>query len=137
MPFDLADPAMVDMLLVSAVLIGAVVLFITEKLPVDVVALLVLVFLVVLGLVGPDEAVEGFGNQAVVTILAVFIVSGGLARTGIANLVGRFLLRMAKDRELPLLVLIMVGAGGGSRISAPRATAGARERSAARPGHAR
>ena len=111
MPLDLADPAVVDMLLVTAVLIGAVALFVTEKLPVDVVALLVLVSLVVLGLVGPDDAVSGFGNRAVVTIMAVFIVSGGLARTGIANLVGRFLLRLAKDRELPLLVLIMVGAG--------------------------
>ncbi len=105
------DPALLDMLLVGAVLLGAVTLFITEKLPVDVVALLVLVSLVVLGLVDPNEAVVGFGNPAVVTILAVFIVSGGLAATGIANLVGRFLLRMAGDGELRLLVLIMVGAG--------------------------
>ena len=111
MPFDLADPAVFDMALVAVVMLVAVVLFITEKLPVDVVALLVLVSLVVLRLVDPDDAVAGFGNPAVVTILAVFIVSGGLARTGIANLVGRFLLRLAGERELPLLVLIMVGAG--------------------------
>ena len=74
--------------LVLAILGIAVVLFITEKLRVDVVALLVLVLLALTKLVTPIEALSGFSNPAVITVWAVFILSGGLSRTGIAGLVG-------------------------------------------------
>ena len=75
--------------LVLAILTLAIVLFITERLRVDVVAMLVLGALAVTGLVAPDEALSGFSNPAVITVWAVFILSGGMARTGLANLVGR------------------------------------------------
>ena len=68
--------------LVLAILGIAVVLFVTEKLRVDVVALLVLVLLALTKLVTPVEALSGFSNPAVITVWAVFILSGGLSRTG-------------------------------------------------------
>ena len=54
----------------------------------DLVALLVLGALALTGLVTPAEALSGFSNPAVVTVWAVFILSAGLARTGVANLIG-------------------------------------------------
>ena len=100
-----------DILLVLVILVIAIILFVTEKLRVDVVSLLVLGGLVISGLVTPEEALSGFSNSAVVTVWAVFILSGGLGQTGIANLIGKQVLRLAGDGEVRLLVVIMITAG--------------------------
>ena len=57
-----------------------VILFITEKLSIDLIALLVLVSLAVSGLVTPEEALSGFSSPAVVTVWAVFILSAWLSK---------------------------------------------------------
>ncbi len=97
--------------MILAILLLAVVLFVTEWLRVDVVALVVLVSLVLTGLVTPEKALSGFSNPAVVTVWAVFILSGGLSRTGVASLAGRYLLRLANHGEAKLLMVIMLAAG--------------------------
>ena len=61
-----------------AVLAGAVYLFVTEKLPVDVVAMLVLATVMVLGLVTPREALSGFSSEATSAWAPVMIVSVGI-----------------------------------------------------------
>ena len=86
----------------------AIFLFITEKIRVDVVALMVLGTLVVANLVTPEEALSGFSNPAVVTIWAVFILSAGLARTGVANALGRQVLRLGGYGEIRLLIVVML-----------------------------
>lgn len=99
-----------DIALVLGILLVAVVLFVTERLRMDVVALLVLGSLAVLGLVTPVQALSGFSSGAVVTVWAMFIISGGLSQTGVANVVGRQILRMAGQGELRLVVVIMLTA---------------------------
>lgn len=98
--------------LVSAILLVVIAVLVTEVMPLEVLALLVLGTLAVTGLVTPVEALSGFSNPAVVTIWAVFILSGGLTRTGIANILGRYLLRVAGSGRTRMMVLIMVIAGG-------------------------
>ncbi|MBU0987879.1 MAG: anion permease [Proteobacteria bacterium] len=73
---------------------AVIVLLITEWMPLEVIALLVLGVLAVSGIVSPTEALAGFSNPAVVTIWALFILSGGLTLTGIANILGRQLLKV-------------------------------------------
>lgn len=97
--------------LTLAILAAAVFLFVTERLRMDLVALLVLGSLALTGLVTPAEAVSGFSSPAVVTVWAMFIISGGLSRTGIANMVGRQVMRMAGEHEGRLVVVIMLTAG--------------------------
>lgn len=75
--------------LTLAVLVGAVVLFVSEKLPVDVVALLVLASLLVLGLVSPRQALSGFSSEATITVAAMFVLSAGLQRSGLLRRLGR------------------------------------------------
>jgi di/tricarboxylate transporter len=87
------------------------IVFGTEKLRVDVVALLVLLAVGLTGLVGPKEVFAGFSNSAVITVWAVYIVSGGLFRTGVADLLGRFILRLAGDEEARLIAVIMLTCG--------------------------
>lgn len=100
-----------EIALVFLILGAAVILFVTEWVRVDVVALLVLVSLAVTSLVEPRQALSGFSNPAVVTVWAVFILSGGLARTGVASQLGRWMLRLAGTGELRLITLIMLTAG--------------------------
>ena len=97
--------------LVLAILAGSLVLFVSEKIRMDVIALMVLGTLVVTGLVGPEDAVAGFSNGAVIAVWAMFILSDGLTRTGIANVIGRTVLRFAGTRQGPMTVAIILTAG--------------------------
>ncbi len=89
----------------------ALVLFATDKLRVDVIALLVLLTLAITGLVGPAEAFSGFANPAVITVWAVYIVSGGLFKTGVADILGARILRLAGRSEPRLIAVIMLTCG--------------------------
>jgi di/tricarboxylate transporter len=100
-----------DIALTLAILGMTVVFFITEWLRVDVVALLVLLSLILTGLITPTEAFSGFSSPAVITVWAIFIVSGGLLHTGVANLVAQRLLSMAGSGQVRLMVLLMVTVG--------------------------
>jgi di/tricarboxylate transporter len=101
-----------DIALVLAILVIAVVLFVSERIRMDVVALMVLGSLVLTGLVSPPEAVAGFSNGAVIAVWAMFILSDGLTRAGIANIIGRTVLRLAGRAELRMITVIMITAGG-------------------------
>ncbi len=101
-----------EILLVMGILVVVIAVLVTEIMPLEVLALLVLGVLAVTGLVSPVEALSGFSNPAVVTIWAVFILSGGLTRTGIANILGRYLLRVAGSGSSRMMILIMVISGG-------------------------
>jgi di/tricarboxylate transporter len=96
-----------EIALTFGVLLFAVILFTTEIIRVDLVALIVLVTLVLLGLVAPEQSISGFSNPAVVTTGAVFVLSAGLARTGVAAKLAEQLLRIAGKGESRLLVVLM------------------------------
>lgn len=96
-------------LLTLAVLAGAVALFVTEKLPVDVVAMLVLASLLVLGLVTPAEALSGFSSEATITVAAMFVLSAGLAHTGALLPVGRMFGRVKRPWLFLVLLMLVVG----------------------------
>ncbi len=100
-----------DNLLVLGILAIAVILFVSEKLRVDVVAMMVLVALVLTGLVSVEEAFSGFASPAVITVWAVFIVSGGLTRSGVADQIARLVVRLGGRSQLRLTVLIMLAVG--------------------------
>ncbi len=95
-----------ELWLTLAVLVGAVYLFVTEKLPVDVVALLVLSSVLVLGLVTPAEALSGFSSQATITVAAMFVLSAGLQRSGALQGIAEMLARI---RSGWLFALVMMG----------------------------
>lgn len=98
-----------EAILTLTVLLGAVVLFTTERLPVDVIAMLVLASLLVLGLVTPAEALSGFSNQATVTVAAMFVLSAGLSRTGALQHVAQQFSRVRSPALFCLLVMLVVG----------------------------
>ena len=97
--------------LTLAIIVVALIIFATEKLRVDVVALLVLITVGLTGLVGPKEVFSGFSNTAVITVWAVYIVSGGLFATGVAEYMGRFILHLSGTSEVRLIAIIMIVCG--------------------------
>jgi di/tricarboxylate transporter len=104
-------PLTTENILVLGILALAVVLFVSERLRVDVVAMIVLAALALTGLVTVEEAFSGFSSPAVITVWAVFIVSGGLTRSGVADLIAQQVVRLAGPNPMRLTVLIMITVG--------------------------
>lgn len=99
-----------EIALVLGILAVSLILFISEIIRMDLVALLVLGTLAVTGLVDSNEAFAGFSNGAVITVWAMFILSEGLTRTGIANVIGQQVIRIAGRREIVMIIVIMLTA---------------------------
>ena len=97
-----------EIALTLAIMLMAIIFFATEKLRVDLVALLVLIAVSVTGLVSKEDVFLGFANSAVITIWAVYIVSGGLFKTGVADAIGSVILRLSGASEARLIFVIML-----------------------------
>ena len=97
-----------EIALVLGILVFSLILFISEVIRMDVVALLVLGTLAITGLVDSSQAFAGFSNSAVITVWAMFILSEGLTRTGIADVIGRQVMRLAGRREMAVIFVIMI-----------------------------
>jgi di/tricarboxylate transporter len=100
-----------DIALALGILFVAVVFLLGGWLRLDVVAALVLTSLTLTGLVTPQQALAGFSNPAVITVGGMFVISGALARTGVANMIGRRMIGFAGADETKLVIVIMATAG--------------------------
>jgi di/tricarboxylate transporter len=89
-----------EILLVFGLLLVTIALFVSDRLRMDVVALLLIIALTITGLLTPAEALAGFGDPLVILIAALFVVGEGLFRTGVAFSVGNWLVRVAGTSEL-------------------------------------
>src|ERR671916_3386039 len=102
--------------IVIILLFVAVVLFATERIPIDIVTILLVIALVVTGVLTAAEAFAGFGNDIVITISGLFILTGGLVKTGVIDVIGRRLHRIAGGNEFRLTVLIMIVAAASAAV---------------------
>lgn len=97
-----------DVLLVFGILAATIVLFVSDRLRLDLVAMLALLALLLTGILTPAEALAGFSDPIVLIIAGLFVVGSGLFQTGVADLLGHGLARIAGDNETRLIVVIMV-----------------------------
>ena len=97
-----------EMWVTLGILVAAIVLFVTEWLRVDMVALAVVIALMLTGILDSGEALAGFASTAVLTIAALFIVGGAVLQTGLAAMIARRILQVAGTDETRLMVVIMV-----------------------------
>ena len=106
-----------------ATLLAAVVLFISEAIPLALTALAIPVVLAVTGtLESPDQALSGFGNPAVIALAAIFVLSAGLKESGVATLMARGLQRVGGRSEGRLVVAIMMSVAVLSALMSNAAT---------------
>jgi di/tricarboxylate transporter len=94
------------MFLVFLILAIAIVLFLSNRLRPDVIAVLVMLALGLSGLLNAAEVFSGFSRSAVITIMAIFILAEGLRRTGVTDMLGEALLRLAGKRESNLVLMV-------------------------------
>ena len=73
----------IDIIIVLFIILLAFVLFVSETLPIDVVAITVLSMLLITGQLTPAEGISGFSNPAVITIAILFVLSHALQKTGV------------------------------------------------------
>ena len=73
----------IDIIIVLFIILLAFVLFVSEALPMDVVAITVLSMLLITGQLTPSEGISGFSNPAVITIAILFVLSHALQKTGV------------------------------------------------------
>jgi di/tricarboxylate transporter len=107
-----STPVTAEMLVVFVLILLALVLFATERFPIDVTAILIMVLLMILEpwtQISPREGISGFANPATITVLAMLILSTGINRTGIVQLIGRKMAAFAgTDRRKQLAATIGV-----------------------------
>lgn len=94
------------------IIIGAMVVFASEKVRIDLVALVALALLLVLGIVNVEEAFSGFSNEATVTVAAMFALSMGIERSGALEPLGRGLSKIKKPWLLTLALMVTIAPMG-------------------------
>ena len=98
--------------LVTLILVLAMFLLITEKLPVDVTSIGIVVVLALSGILTPSEAIAGFASPAVITVGAMFLISKGMIRTGAVGFISQKVMEYSRGKPnlAIFLILFIVGA---------------------------
>jgi di/tricarboxylate transporter len=90
------------------ILAGAIYGFVSEKIPPDVVSLLVILALLLTGVLGPTDAFSGFSHPATVSVAAVLVLSSAIERTGVLALLARRVLAPLGRSEILFTAVIMI-----------------------------
>ena len=104
-------PPEIQIGLVFVVALCAVILFATEKLSVDVVAIVIMSILLISGIITPEEGISGFSNKATVTVAAMFIISAALFKTGAVSYLGKITSDIFKRGYWLGLITVIVSVG--------------------------
>ncbi len=100
------SPAVITLLFLAF----AIVMFITEKIPLGLTSMIVCIGLIVTNVLDVKTAFSGFINSNVILFVAMFIVGGALFETGMANEIGGIVTRFAKtERQLIVAIMVIVG----------------------------
>ena len=94
---------------ISIILIIALGLLITEKLPLDLTAIGIMVTLMVTGILTPLEAVAGFANPAVITVGAMFLISRAMVRSGVVGYIAQEVIKNSRgNAQIAVLVTLLI-----------------------------
>ncbi len=98
-------------IIILAIIIFALILFATEWIRADFVAITISLILMILGYVTINEGFSGFSNPAVITVIAMFILSAGLVRTGIADYMADLIVKYGGKNPITLTLAVMLVVG--------------------------
>lgn len=101
----------VEIAVVLGIILLAVVLFVTEILSVDIVAILVMILFMGTNVLDTREGLAGFSNPATITVGCMFVISASLFRTGVLNSVGSLLTKVGKKNYVLCLFSVMAFSG--------------------------
>lgn len=86
---------------------GAFVLFLTERIRIDLTAVLIILCLALTGILTPEEALSGFGSEPAIVAAAIFVLSGAMYTTGLSDRLGLWIGRLAGQRFQRVIAVIM------------------------------
>jgi len=89
------------------ILAAALVMFISGKLRIDLVAMLVLMALALTGILDGRQALSGFSSEPAIIVASVFVLSGGLAATGLTDRLGAWIGLAAGGSEWRMIAVVM------------------------------
>lgn len=112
-----------EIILLLVIVAVALVLFSVERFPADVIAIGVLLVLLIAGLLPAELAFRGFGSDVVVMIFGLLILTAALARTGVVELVGRWIIRRTGDDPMRIQLITMSAVTGMSTLISNTAAA--------------
>jgi len=98
----------IDIAILSIGLAAMIILFFTEKLPLEISALIALLSFTVLGYLSPEEAFSGFSSPAVLTMIATFFIGSSLRHTGVADILAEKVHSIAGSREFLNVICVMM-----------------------------
>ncbi len=96
-----------EIALVLGLLIVAVVLFATEKVPVDVITVGLLLVLTSFGILTPTEAFSGYGSDFIIMLASIFVVGAAMQKAGVLELIGHRLFSLTQNRVKSLPAILM------------------------------
>lgn len=111
-----------DAVLVIAILAVTVVLFVSDRVPLDVVSLLSMAALMLSGVLTTDEALAGFANPIVLMIAGLFVVGAGLQSSGVTDWIGVQLTRFGGSTERRLMIVVMAASAVASSFMSSTGT---------------
>ncbi|MEA3547281.1 MAG: SLC13 family permease [Thermodesulfobacteriota bacterium] len=100
-----------DIFIVFATLLTAAVMFVTNGIRNDLVALLVVLAMMLSGVLTVRESLAGFSDPVVMIVISMFIIGEAVVYTGIARKVGELIIRYGGTSETRLMIMLMVAAG--------------------------
>ncbi len=105
---------MMDINIIITVIVIAItlILFVTEALSVDLIAISAMLVLVLTGIITPEEGVEGFANNATITVMAMFVFSAAIVKTNSIEKLEPFIASILEKRALFPLAGFAIFIGG-------------------------
>ena len=97
-------PEQIIFLLIVAVTLA---LFISERIRIDIAAMLTLLALAATGILTPVEALSGFASEPAIIVASVFVISAALTETGLTERIGAGIARAAGPREWRAILVVM------------------------------
>ena len=97
-------PALITLIILAV----AVILLLFNVTRPDLIALLVLISLGLTSVITPGDVFSGFSRSAVITVMALFIMTNALYRTGVTRWLGERLLQLGGARPWRLTLTVML-----------------------------
>lgn len=97
-----------EIIITILVILGAIILFATELLSIDLVAILIMLTLIITGVLTPEEGISGFSNKATITVAFMFILSEAILKTGALQIVAQRLSNSFRKNFTGGILLMML-----------------------------
>ncbi len=96
-----------EQIVLLLILLIVFLLLFTEKIRIDITAILAIVALAAFGILEPEEALSGFSSEPAIVVAAVFVLSGGLYYTGLSEKLGSLIGKMAGEGYSRMIAVVM------------------------------